>query len=637
VPFVEFTRDYVGEEVVLIIPPGTYHLDDDNPIFHDGDAVGNIFAGIRKLWVFAYGAQLLRTTDNQWHMGSSGNIPETDDGVARIQTIYRGDDELTVVTPGEAAQFAVDDWVCISGIDLQGFGAPQNWMFFEYQQVASVVGDVITTYSGLKNDYLSTWPLYSAGGPGTRDYGGPATVYKMDPTWDMDLTVYGATFLNDGLIHNNVRNAKFVDCKFVGEPLVTVGQHREFDRCEIATAPDSGLWEFDKIVETCVVKNSKVGARLQISSSNGADYTVLENCTIGQVQGTSRHMRITDCRIGDIDIGVRFAGQCQELLIENSFIRDIGLIEAEKRDNNGAEPGDWGAFSGGIITTDEGPIPWAWPGAKVINLTTGDPEYGQDPFEVLSVTESAGDTVIRTTLPDPLPPDWVGDFVTDHPCPNLTVINSFGCKLIEDLSAGPNGVPLYSYASRQFVGLEDYDHPWDNMNLRVRGLVREIRINVIRAYSGVEASLLFRRTFGLNTSGGGGDDLIVNAKLAGERVITQEAGVIGAQTSDVLGDFADTWITNHIPFFELSADISSEDPDTWPIIKVTVHTDQGIIGNSHYRIPGVNEYIQLPETTAPSAPAANTARLFCRDNGSGVTQLCAIGPGGTIVPIVTLD
>jgi len=40
---------------------------------------------------------------------------------------------------------------------------------------------------------------------------------------------------------------------------------------------------------------------------------------------------------------------------------------------------------------------------------------------------------------------------------------------------------------------------------------------------------------------------------------------------------------------------------------------------------------------APAAPAANTARLFCRDNGSGLTQICAIGSGGTIVPIVTLD
>jgi len=51
----------------------------------------------------------------------------------------------------------------------------------------------------------------------------------------------------------------------------------------------------------------------------------------------------------------------------------------------------------------------------------------------------------------------------------------------------------------------------------------------------------------------------------------------------------------------------------------------------------LSEYIELSEMAAPAAPAANTARLFCRDNGSGLTQICAIGSGGTIVPIVTLD
>jgi hypothetical protein len=48
-------------------------------------------------------------------------------------------------------------------------------------------------------------------------------------------------------------------------------------------------------------------------------------------------------------------------------------------------------------------------------------------------------------------------------------------------------------------------------------------------------------------------------------------------------------------------------------------------------------FIELDEITAPSAPGANRARFFVQDNGSGLTQICAIGPGGTIVPVVTLD
>ena len=45
--------------------------------------------------------------------------------------------------------------------------------------------------------------------------------------------------------------------------------------------------------------------------------------------------------------------------------------------------------------------------------------------------------------------------------------------------------------------------------------------------------------------------------------------------------------------------------------------------------------MQFTEMTAPSAGASNTARLFCRDNGSGKTQLCAIFPTGAIQVIAT--
>jgi hypothetical protein len=46
-------------------------------------------------------------------------------------------------------------------------------------------------------------------------------------------------------------------------------------------------------------------------------------------------------------------------------------------------------------------------------------------------------------------------------------------------------------------------------------------------------------------------------------------------------------------------------------------------------------YIQFSEMTAPSGGAANTARLFCRDNGSGKSQLCVIFNSGAIQVIAT--
>ena len=42
----------------------------------------------------------------------------------------------------------------------------------------------------------------------------------------------------------------------------------------------------------------------------------------------------------------------------------------------------------------------------------------------------------------------------------------------------------------------------------------------------------------------------------------------------------------------------------------------------------LTEYIDMEEMTAPAAPAANTARLYVEDNGSGKTRLMVLFPSG---------
>jgi hypothetical protein len=48
----------------------------------------------------------------------------------------------------------------------------------------------------------------------------------------------------------------------------------------------------------------------------------------------------------------------------------------------------------------------------------------------------------------------------------------------------------------------------------------------------------------------------------------------------------------------------------------------------------VKHQLDIDEMTAPTNPAANTARLFVRDNGSK-TELCVIFPTGSIQVIKT--
>lgn len=51
--------------------------------------------------------------------------------------------------------------------------------------------------------------------------------------------------------------------------------------------------------------------------------------------------------------------------------------------------------------------------------------------------------------------------------------------------------------------------------------------------------------------------------------------------------------------------------------------------------PVFYSYIDMPEQSTPSAPGTNTGRLFCRDNGSGKTQLCIIFNTGAVQVIST--
>jgi hypothetical protein len=58
--------------------------------------------------------------------------------------------------------------------------------------------------------------------------------------------------------------------------------------------------------------------------------------------------------------------------------------------------------------------------------------------------------------------------------------------------------------------------------------------------------------------------------------------------------------------------------------------------NSRPRRAIVREFVELQELAAtPAQPAANRIRFFCRDNGSGKTQLCVLWPGNAVSVLAT--
>ena len=49
----------------------------------------------------------------------------------------------------------------------------------------------------------------------------------------------------------------------------------------------------------------------------------------------------------------------------------------------------------------------------------------------------------------------------------------------------------------------------------------------------------------------------------------------------------------------------------------------------------IHNVVQMPERTDPAAPAANTMRLYARDNGAGKTQLCVRFNTGAVAVLAT--
>ena len=137
---------------------------------------------------------------------------------ASVQTVSSGATSITLVNPSDTSKYSVGDWLLMAGLETMGTGYPANYAFFEYLQIASVdpTTGIIGFTSPLKNSYESTWPDLNVGATAQDQnppylYPGRASIFRMDPTWDVEVEVHGGTFKSPVQTYVGVRSAKFVD------------------------------------------------------------------------------------------------------------------------------------------------------------------------------------------------------------------------------------------------------------------------------------------------------------------------------------------------------------------------------------------------------------------------------------------
>lgn len=534
------------------------------------------------------------TLSGALYLGGNSEYPDNLHD-ARTATVASGATSVTLLTPAQASRFTVGAWALVTGLDLQGYGFPTNPAFFDYVCVAGAnvstgvvkfdgtgpacVGQSGAAATPLTHIYKSTWPLYSAGDSGTPDYGGPATIYALDPSFNTDIIFEGIGGTNITLdgptqIYAPGYNATFINVYLANVVAISPTAAGKWTATNLTTVGGSDI-EIDKLVGSLSFTNS---ALVQMEAqSMGVKTLTLANTSITTLNGTPYSTTISGgSNVGTLEPGVTAYGVASSLTCANSTVSAItpkGVADT----GMGSGVNVLYSMTAGVIRSANanGPLPWAVPGALMF-------WYGQYlnegvPFTVVDLTQDGTYTYVQTSLAGTfptIPQDSGKIYLHAQPSPQTTFTSCTGSADTLDVSQAPPGQPIYSYSKRTFTGSVQI-----SPLAPVWGQIVSIKINVTKAYTGTQGTLTLNAGGLFHTvlvDGSGAQVLyapVINVKTTGERDIFPSS-VTGTQTGDsglALGGLM--WMTEgYAPSF--SSDISMESSGVWPSVTIEIITSQ---------------------------------------------------------------
>lgn len=557
-----------GDDVTLEVPAHRYMFKGVSAV----DIAPGILGGI-TLVINATDAIFDGNTGGGFFLNANGII-EDNVHSSRIVSVNVGSVSVTLVTPSEHTRFSVDQYIAVTGIDLQGFGSPPNPGFYEYHKITAInTGSGLISISGaLDNQYLSTWPLYSGGSGSSLDLGGPATIYAMPAKWDIDVTFNGVTIdqivAPAGATFFKGRKAMFNGGGTVGISQIspTVNQSIIFNNFE---QPDVDVIEVDKMVEELVYDGVTLN-QIQFQSVAGTDTTVTDSA-ITTYNGTPKNLTIAGGTTDSLQVGVIGQGRTDSLSVSGCVVSAISVNPVSEQDVMAKF-----TISNGVISSQDslnGAIRWAMPGTYMI--FAGQYTFEGSPFRITDVTQDGGFTRIHTTLQGGWPTLPLRSGALDlrvHPCPNASFVSCVGSADAIDLSGIMSG-PLWDHSNRT------YTKATPQVTVPVWGSLVRITINVVTPYAGAQSpTFSFDPTLGLGmfVINSSGSDVrwnpTVNPKISGVRNLFPTTHN-GAQSGDSLPDpGAGTWLLNNqiVPGF--STNMSDGDAT----VTIEIVTNQGI-------------------------------------------------------------
>jgi hypothetical protein len=405
-------------------------------------------AGIKNIALVGYGAKI---TGPYGQMGFYGIWQDRQHSV-RTMAVTAGDTSVTI-NPSATTQpingcqygagdpiaacltiFSVGQTVALMGGDLQfGSGFPQNPYFFQYLKITAIDSNPasgtygkITFAETITDSYPTTWPSYNIQPgcipnncfDGVPDYGGPVTLFAMEPSWDASVEIRGLNLTSTSAdIHG-------AEIGFAGRDVVVrdVTCDSGGQACPYATQGKNSTWynvsaplaqmESDKMVENLTLNNVTYGA-IQYQSSSIKN--VVHNNVTGVVNGCGLHCTVNDSHLYNLWPAATSFGATKSYHITNSQIDAIefngggggrvmaGLDYRGEGLNN--LPDAWSVDASGTIATANAWIVanrqniqgWNLPGE--LACWTGDPGLTcAEAWKVTDITQDGGTGVAITSM-----------------------------------------------------------------------------------------------------------------------------------------------------------------------------------------------------------------------------------------------
>ena len=568
--------------IELYIPSGSVCM-------FSGGGIGNyIVKGIKNVLVSGYGAAFSDNNGagNGWFLGGIGTLNTPDayqTGSARMATVAAGATSLQLLTLSDAAKFTAGNWAVMTGLDMQGSGYPQNPRFFEHVFITAINAStgVITLASPLKFSYESTWPLYDAGSFARQpDQGGPATLFVMDPSWNAQIEYDGLTFESPYQSFGAARSITFKDDAFTGTQCLLPTEDGSFVAINVNWSTCN--IEIDKQNDFVYIANSSInGVYFQSASVTNAvinNTAILENMNGSPINLTMNNVTLPIFLPGPTGYGTDVSVSCTNCII-NSILPG-GIVASLSGFT----------MSNGVLSTplNNGPVAWAVPGSTVFFTS---PSYDFElPFTVVDVSTDGTNTLIQTNCGGGFPPIFgTATRIRTGPAPVFTCTNCTGSADAIDLSGAPPAIPIWSYSRRTYTG----NNAPGTETVPVSGLLENIAIDVSTVYTGPTSGLAWSTAypFSFILVGGARNQFhpTINPTIAGTRTITPTA-VTGSQTNDsITAPGLGTWWLDNQLSPQFSTDISGQPSTEWPVITMTITTNQ------------------TPQTTPGTTPTGLTA------------------------------